>query len=174
VWRGAWRACWNAWRRSTSTKWGRHYLNRVYGECNALPLADVEKGQRQPRLQRVFVDVRVRDAVPTYEQVMARLGLFDYRRARAGRLVQAAFSARGDERQRAIRAPKGMAAAMEGDAPWTPAVRQLDRETFAKLAEALGVKPCCVPARAGEPDAARSAGGTVGAAPGAAGRPGQR
>ena len=120
---------------------GKNYLNRVYGECNALPLADVEKGQRQPRLQRVFVDVRVRDAVPSYEQVMARLGLFDYRRARAGRLVQAAFSARGDERQRAIRAPKGMAAEMEGDAPWTPAVRQLDRETFAKLAEALGVTP---------------------------------
>jgi hypothetical protein len=117
----------------------QHYLNRVYGECNALPLADVEKDQRQPRLQRVFVDVRVRDAVPTYEQVMARLGLFDYRRARAGRLAQAAFSTRGDERQRAIRAPKGMATAMEGDAPWTPAVRQLDRETFDKLAEALGV-----------------------------------
>lgn len=117
----------------------QHYLNHVYGECNALPLADVEKGQRQPRLQRVFVDVRVRDAVPTYEQVMARLGLFDYRRARAGRLVQAALTAHGDERQHTLRAPKGSAADMAGDAAWTPAVRQLDAETFAKLAEALGV-----------------------------------
>jgi len=70
-----------------------HYLNHVYGECNALPLADVEKGQRQPRLQRVFVDVRVRDAIPTYAQVMARLGLFGYHRARAGR--RAATNASG-------------------------------------------------------------------------------
>ncbi len=66
----------------------RHYLNQVYAECNALPLADVEKGQHQPRLQRVFVDVRVRDAVPAYEEAMARLGLFGDSSARAGRVVE--------------------------------------------------------------------------------------
>lgn len=117
-----------------------HYLNHVYGECNALLLADVEKGQRQPRLQRVFVDVRVRDAIPTYAQVMARLGLFGYHRARAGRLTQTALAARGDERQRALRTPKGGAGESD-DAGWTPAVRQLDRETFDKLAAAFGVTP---------------------------------
>jgi hypothetical protein len=116
----------------------QNYLNRVYNECNALPLADVEKGQRQPRLQRVFVDVRVRDAVPSYEQVMARLGLFGYRRARASRLTQTALATRGDERQRMPHTPKGRAGESD-DADWTPAVRQLDRETFDKLAAALGV-----------------------------------
>ncbi len=119
----------------------QHYLNQVYGECNALPLADVEKGERQPRLQRVFVNVRVRDAAPTYEQVMARLGLFDYRRARAGRLVKAALTDHGDDRRRMMRPPTDIAGAMESDAGWTQVVRQLDNETFVQLAAALAVAP---------------------------------
>ncbi|MCB0149487.1 MAG: SUMF1/EgtB/PvdO family nonheme iron enzyme, partial [Caldilineaceae bacterium] len=125
---------------------GQHYLNRVYGECNALPLADVEKGRTQPRLQRVFVDVRVRDAVPSYAQAMARLGLFGYRRARAGRLVRETRATHGDERRRmtqVLRRGREMevdAAPADDESGWTPTMRQMDDETFAKLAAAFSVE----------------------------------
>ena len=107
----------------------RHYLNQVYAECNALPLADVEKGQRQPRLQRVFVDVRVRDAVPADEEVMARLGFFGDSSAHVGRVVKRVLGERSGRKTEA-----------EGNAGWTQAMRQLDKAALAQVAEALGVE----------------------------------
>jgi hypothetical protein len=114
----------------------RNYLRALYKECNELPLADAQPDQPQPRMQRVFVDVRVAGAPATFLDVTERLGLFRYWSGRAKRELQRAFA--GQEQQRRV----GRTARPElsdEDAAWIEAMRQMDGRALREFAGKLGV-----------------------------------
>lgn len=73
----------------------RVYLSGLYSECNKLPLADEAPPdvpqERRPRLQRVYVDLRV-EAEPTLARICDRLGLPAARRRQLERALSQALA----------------------------------------------------------------------------------
>lgn len=105
------------------------YLRKVHSDCDRLPLANIPSDQPQPRLQRVFVELRT-TLPPTAEQVGQRLKL-DSKKLRV-------LQQRLAGRQQASGKRSATAAPEESMAPAD--LRPLDGEELGKLAESLGVE----------------------------------
>ncbi len=81
----------------------RRYLRNVFAECNGLPLAGDappdanEKHRRRPRLQRVYVDLYVRQQ-PTVGRVLDRLGVSGAQREQVSRLLSQGMEGEGAAR----------------------------------------------------------------------------
>ncbi len=114
----------------------RNYLQALYKECNELPLADAQPDQPQPRMQRVFVDVRVADAPALFRDVAERLGLFRFWTSRAKRELQRTFAEQEQQRRigRMTFPPPG-----DEDAAWVEVMRQMDDVELLAFAEKLDV-----------------------------------
>ncbi len=110
----------------------RAYLTGLYSECNRLPLATADDPAdmaraRQPRLQRVYVDLRTTENA-TLDAVLDRLGIGGAQRSRAKRLLAEALPGE--------RTGRGAAPAPE---PMLPELRRLDGRQLDDLAKRLEI-----------------------------------
>lgn len=113
------------------------YLAAVYKESNQLPLADAQPDQIQPRLPRVFVDVRIHGEAPDVAQIVSRLGLVGDGEARFRRAVKRVLT-EGEPGLRSATARQP--AADEHDIAWHELVARLDPRQLDALAKALAVE----------------------------------
>ena len=111
-----------------------HYLRKVSEESNLLPLVKGDPRDRKPRLQQVFVDLRVADE-PTESQFLLRLGLPRWRQT----LVLKALHATWVKRAEATSSMR--MAASQGDKPatWLDKLAALDQSAIAELAQEIHV-----------------------------------
>jgi len=113
-----------------------NYLRATYKDCNELPMADAKPDQLQPRMQRVFVDVRVAGAPATFLTLSERLGLFRFWSSRARRELQR-MAASQDQRERMGRST--LPGPDDEDAAWIDAMRRMDEDELRQFAETLDV-----------------------------------
>jgi hypothetical protein len=114
-----------------------HYLNGVLDDCDRLLLmdSDTEEGRRPPRLQRVFVDLRI-DQQPTLDQFFFRLGIEQWQDDLAREVLQGWLQRHSAERNRRMAWRETQ---QDGD-NWLEHLRSLDEEETGNLAQALAVQ----------------------------------